>query len=209
MIKENFEEIKNEVGDNVNVIAVTKYHSVEETLAAYEAGVRHFGENRIEGFIEKRQALPADAEVHFIGTMQSRKVKDVIEDLYYLHSLERESVAKKIEQTAQHVVNCFIQVNVSDEESKHGLKPEDVEGFLETLKDYDYVKVIGLMTMAPHTEDIEVIEQTFSGLSNLRDTLMQKYPEVKELSMGMSNDYPIAVKNGASYIRIGSKIMGS
>ncbi|NMA82066.1 MAG: YggS family pyridoxal phosphate-dependent enzyme [Jeotgalicoccus halophilus] len=209
MIKENFEEIKNEVGDNVNVIAVTKYHSVEETLAAYEAGVRHFGENRIEGFIEKRQALPADAEVHFIGTMQSRKVKDVIEDLYYLHSLERESVAKKIEQAAQHVVNCFIQVNVSDEESKHGLKPEDVEGFLETLKDYDYVKVIGLMTMAPHTEDIEVIEQTFSGLSNLRDTLMQKYPEVKELSMGMSNDYPIAVKNGASYIRIGSKIMGS
>ena len=208
MIKENFEEIKNEVGDNVNVIAVTKYHSVEETLAAYEAGVRHFGENRIEGFIEKRQALPADAEVHFIGTMQSRKVKDVIEDLYYLHSLERESVAK-IEQAAQHVVNCFIQVNVSDEESKHGLKPEDVEGFLETLKDYDYVKVIGLMTMAPHTEDIEVIEQTFSGLSNLRDTLMQKYPEVKELSMGMSNDYPIAVKNGASYIRIGSKIMGS
>lgn len=209
MIKENFEEIKNEVGDNVNVIAVTKYHSVEETLAAYEAGVRHFGENRIEGFIEKRQALPADAEVHFIGTMQSRKVKDVIEDLYYLHSLERESVAKKIEQAAQHVVNCFIQVNVSDEESKHGLKPEDVEGFLETLKGYDYVKVIGLMTMAPHTEDIEVIEQTFSGLSNLRDTLMQKYPEVKELSMGMSNDYPIAVKNGASYIRIGSKIMGS
>jgi len=209
MIKENFEEIKNEVGDNVNVIAVTKYHSVEETLAAYEAGVRHFGENRIEGFIEKRQALPADAEVHFIGTMQSRKVKDVIEDLYYLHSLERESVAKKIEQAAQHVVNCFIQVNVSDEESKHGLKPEDVEGFLETLKDYDYVKVIGLMTMAPHTEDIEVIEQTFSGLSNLRDTLMQKYQEVKELSMGMSNDYPIAVKNGASYIRIGSKIMGS
>ena len=209
MIKENFEEIKNEVGDNVNVIAVTKYHSVEETLAAYEAGVRHFGENRIEGFIEKRQALPADAEVHFIGTMQSRKVKDVIEDFYYLHSLERESVAKKIEQAAQHVVNCFIQVNVSDEESKHGLKPEDVEGFLETLKDYDYVKVIGLMTMAPHTEDIEVIEQTFSGLSNLRDTLMQKYPEVKELSMGMSNDYPIAVKNGASYIRIGSKIMGS
>lgn len=96
MIKENFEEIKNEVGDNVNVIAVTKYHSVEETLAAYEAGVRHFGENRIEGFIEKRQALPADAEVHFIGTMQSRKVKDVIEDLYYLHSLERESVAKKL-----------------------------------------------------------------------------------------------------------------
>ena len=99
MIKENYEKIKKEVGDSAHIIAVTKYHSVEETLEAYEAGVRHFGENRVEGFIEKRKALPEDAEVHFIGTMQSRKVKDVIEDLNYLHSLERESVAKKIESS--------------------------------------------------------------------------------------------------------------
>lgn len=209
MIKENYEQIKNEVGDDVNIIAVTKYHTVEETLEAYEAGVRHFGENRIEGFIEKRKALPEDAEVHFIGTMQSRKVKEVINDLYYLHSLERESVAKKIEQAAQHVVNCFIQVNVSDEDSKHGLQPEEVEDFLLKLKDYKYVKVIGLMTMAPHTEDSSVIENTFTGLKNLQEKVEKNYPDVTELSMGMSNDYPSAVKNGATYIRIGSKIMGS
>lgn len=209
MIKENYEQIKNEVGDDVNIIAVTKYHTVEETLEAYEAGVRHFGENRIEGFIEKRKALPEDAEVHFIGTMQSRKVKEVINDLYYLHSLERESVAKKIEQAAQHVVNCFIQVNVSDEDSKHGLQPEEVEDFLLKLKDYKYVKVIGLMTMAPHTEDSSVIDNTFTGLKNLQEKVAKNYPDVTELSMGMSNDYPSAVKNGATYIRIGSKIMGS
>ena len=209
MIKENYEQIKNEVGDDVNIIAVTKYHTVEETLQAYEAGVRHFGENRIEGFIEKRKALPEDAEVHFIGTMQSRKVKEVINDLNYLHSLERESVAKKIEQAAQHVVNCFIQVNVSDEDSKHGLQPEEVEDFLLKLKDYKYVKVIGLMTMAPHTEDSSVIENTFTGLKNLQEKVEKNYPDVTELSMGMSNDYPSAVKNGATYIRIGSKIMGS
>lgn len=209
MIKENYEQIKNEVGDDVNIIAVTKYHTVEETLEAYEAGVRHFGENRIEGFIEKRKALPEDAEVHFIGTMQSRKVKEVIDDLHYLHSLERESVAKKIEQTGQHVVNCFIQVNVSDEDSKHGLQPEEVEDFLLKLKDYKYVKVIGLMTMAPHTEDSSVIENTFTGLKNLQEKVGKNYPDVTELSMGMSNDYPSAVKNGATYIRIGSKIMGS
>lgn len=209
MIKENYEQIKNEVGDDVNIIAVTKYHTVEETLEAYEAGVRHFGENRIEGFIEKRKALPEDAEVHFIGTMQSRKVKEVIDDLHYLHSLERESVAKKIEQAAQHVVNCFIQVNVSDEDSKHGLQPEEVEDFLLKLKDYKYVKVIGLMTMAPHTEDSSVIENTFTGLKNLQEKVEKNYPDVTELSMGMSNDYPSAVKNGATYIRIGSKIMGS
>lgn len=209
MIKENYEQIKKEVGDDVNIIAVTKYHTVEETLQAYEAGVRHFGENRIEGFNEKRQALPEDAEVHFIGTMQSRKVKEVINDLNYLHSLERESVAKKIEQAAQHVVNCFIQVNVSDEDSKHGLQPEEVEDFLLKLKDYKYVKVIGLMTMAPHTEDSAVIDNTFTGLKRLQEKVSKKYPDVTELSMGMSNDYPSAVKNGATYIRIGSKIMGS
>ena len=209
MIKENYEQIKKEVGEDVNIIAVTKYHTVEETLKAYEAGIRHFGENRIEGFIEKRAALPNDAEVHFIGTMQSRKVKEVINDLHYLHSLERESVAKKIEQAGQHVVNCFIQVNISDESSKHGLQAEEVEGFIEKLKDYKYVKVIGLMTMAPNTEDISIIENTFKGLKNLRDKVRKNYPEVKELSMGMSNDYPIAVRNGATYIRIGSKIMGS
>lgn len=209
MIKENYEQIRNEVGDDVNIIAVTKYHTVEETLKAYEAGVRHFGENRIEGFIEKRKALPEDAEVHFIGTMQSRKVKEVIEDLNYLHSLERESVAKKIEQAGQHVVKCFIQVNISDEDSKHGLQPEEVEDFLLKLKDYKYVKVIGLMTMAPHTEDSSVIEETFSGLKTLQEKVAENYPEVTELSMGMSNDYKVAVKNGATYIRIGSKIMGS
>lgn len=108
-----------------------------------------------------------------------------------------------------HVVNCFIQVNISDETSKHGLKPEEVEGFIEKLKAYKYVKVIGLMTMAPNTEDISIIENTFKGLKKLRENIAENYPEVKELSMGMSNDYPIAVRNGATYIRIGSKIMGS
>lgn len=209
MIKENYEQVKNEAGSDVNILAVTKYHTVEQTLEAYKAGVRNFGENRVEGFLEKRKALPADAEVHFIGTMQSRKVKDVIENLHYLHSLERESVAKKIEQTASHVVNCFIQVNISDESSKQGLQPSAVEEFLDSLSGYKYVKVIGLMTMAPHTKDISVIENTFSGLKDLRDTLIKTYPDVKELSMGMSNDYALAIKNGATYIRIGSKIMGN
>lgn len=209
MIKDNYEQIKNEVGDDVNIIAVTKYHTVEQSLEAYEAGVRHFGENRIEGFMEKRKALPDDAEVHFIGTMQSRKVKDVIGELHYLHSLERESVAKKIEQSASHAVKCFIQVNVSDESSKHGLQPSEVEAFLSKLADYKYVKVIGLMTMAPHTKDVSAIENTFTGLKDLRDTLVKTYPDVKELSMGMSNDYALAIQNGATYIRIGSKIMGN
>ncbi|WP_462420429.1 YggS family pyridoxal phosphate-dependent enzyme [Salinicoccus sp. Marseille-QA3877] len=209
MIKENFNAIKEELTDDVNIIVVTKYHTVEETLEAYSAGVRDFGENRIEGFLEKRKALPEDANVHFIGTLQSRKVKDIAGSMTHLHSLDRESVAKKIEQHADDEVKCFIQVNVSEESSKHGLSVDEVQPFIENLTPYGKVKIIGLMTMAPLTEDSEVLNTTFGRLKELRDELQQTYPEITELSMGMSNDYKIALDYGATYIRIGSKIMGS
>ena len=209
MIKENFNAIKEKLSDDVNIIVVTKYHTVEETLEAYEAGVRDFGENRIEGFLEKREALPEDANVHFIGTLQSRKVKYIAGSMTHLHSLDRESVAKKIEQYAEHEVKCFVQVNVSKESSKHGLSADEVQPFLEKLSSYGKVRVIGLMTMAPLTEDEEVLNDTFGRLKELRDELQESYPEITELSMGMSNDYEIALDHGATYIRIGSKIMGS
>ncbi|WP_416375627.1 YggS family pyridoxal phosphate-dependent enzyme [Salinicoccus roseus] len=212
MIKDNYEQLKQEIGDAVTLIAVTKYHSIDETLEAYDAGVRHFGENRVEGFLEKREALPEDAEVHFIGTLQSRKVKDIADHLNYLHSLDRESVAKKIEQYSENAVKCFVQVNVSGEASKHGLSPEEVPGFLKAMESYSKVTVIGLMTMAPHTEDESEISAVFERLAALRDSLRTSNHgniQVEELSMGMSNDYGIAIRHGASYVRIGSKLMGS
>ncbi len=212
MIKDNYEQLKKEIGDAVTLIAVTKYHSIDEALEAYDAGVRHFGENRVEGFLEKREALPEDAEVHFIGTLQSRKVKDIAGHLNYLHSLDRESVAKKIEQYSENAVKCFVQVNVSGEASKHGLSPEEVPGFLEAMESYSKVTVIGLMTMAPHTEDESEISAVFERLAALRDSLRTGNHgniQVEELSMGMSNDYGIAIRHGASYVRIGSKLMGS
>lgn len=209
-IKENFDAIVAEIPDTTNVVVVTKYHTVEETLEAYDAGVRHFGENRVEGFLEKREALPDDAHVHFIGTLQSRKVKDVAEHLVYLHSLERLSIAKKIEKECKHPVKCFIQVNVSGEESKHGLEVDEVEAFLEALKPYKKVVVVGLMTMAPHVEDEAEIEEVFVQLKELNNRLAKENADniqLKELSMGMSNDYHIALRHGATFIRIGSKIM--
>lgn len=209
-IKENFDAIVAEIPDTTNVVVVTKYHTVEETLEAYDAGVRHFGENRVEGFLEKREALPDDAHVHFIGTLQSRKVKDVAEHLVYLHSLERLSIAKKIEKECEHPVKCFIQVNVSGEESKHGLEVDEVEAFLEALKPYKKVVVVGLMTMAPHVEDEAEIEEVFVQLKELNNRLAKENADniqLKELSMGMSNDYHIALRHGATFIRIGSKIM--
>lgn len=212
MIRKNYEGLKKEIGDAVNLIAVTKYHTVDEAVEAYEAGVRHFGENRVEGFLEKRGALPEDAEIHFIGTLQSRKVKEVIAHLNYLHSLDRESIAKRIEQYSTHAVKCFLQVNVSGESSKHGLAPEDVPHFLDRMKSYEKVEVIGLMTMAPDTDDATRIEGVFQRLSELRDSLAEVNGgniQISELSMGMSNDYMLAVKHGATYVRIGSKLMGS
>ncbi|CAD2077036.1 YggS family pyridoxal phosphate-dependent enzyme [Phocicoccus pinnipedialis] len=208
MIKRNYDQILNEIGEEVTVIAVTKYHTNDEAMSAYDAGVRNFGENRVEGFNEKREVIPADGKMHFIGTLQSRKVKDVIDDLHYLHSLERESIAKRIEQHAQHEVKCFIQVNVSGEETKHGLKPFEVKGFVESLQKYSKVKVVGLMTMAPETDDENEIRNCFVELRELRDELSKTYPSITELSMGMSNDYKIAVEEGATFIRIGSKLMG-
>lgn len=209
MIKDNYEQIKSTIHDGVTVIAVTKYHSTDQALEAYDAGIRNFGENRVEGFNEKREVIPNDGEIHFIGTLQSRKVKDVIADLHYLHSLERESIAKRIEQHATHDVKCFIQVNVSEEETKHGLRPEEVAAFIDSVKDYKHVKLVGLMTMAPETDDVEEIRANFKKLRELRDDLNKKYPSITELSMGMSNDYQIAVEEGATFIRIGSKLMGS
>ncbi|OFS62533.1 YggS family pyridoxal phosphate-dependent enzyme [Nosocomiicoccus sp. HMSC09A07] len=208
MNKDNYLKVKEEVNNQATIIAVTKYHTVEDALEAYDAGVRDFGENRIEGFNEKRAALPQDANVHFIGTLQSRKVKDVIDNLYYLHSLERESIAKRIEQYSSHDVKCFIQVNVSGEETKHGLKPEDVKDFVTKVSKYDHVKVIGLMTMAPETDNVEEIRNVFKQLKELRDDLQKEFKDIIELSMGMSNDYKIALEEGATFIRLGSKIMG-
>ena len=209
-IKENFEQLTKDVPASTTVVAVTKYHTVEETLEAYEAGVRHFGENRVEGFLEKRAVLPEDAYVHFIGTLQSRKVKEISEHLTYLHSLERLSVAKKIEQLCGAPVKCFIQVNVSGEASKHGLAPEEVESFIEELKQYKKVHVIGLMTMAPDITDEEEIRHVFIKLRELNNALAKFNADniqLKELSMGMSIDYHIAVSEGATFIRVGSKIM--
>lgn len=209
-IKENFDALTEEIPSTATVVAVTKYHTIEETLEAYEAGVRHFGENRVEGFLEKRAALPSDAHVHFIGTLQSRKVKDISAHLTYLHSLERLSVAKKIESLCDEPVKCFIQVNVSEEESKHGLHVDEVEAFLEELRGYRKVHVIGLMTMAPHSTDEKEIRNVFIKLKELNNALAKLNADniqLKELSMGMSNDYHIALEEGATFIRLGSKIM--
>ncbi|MBB6455043.1 hypothetical protein HNQ94_003537 [Salirhabdus euzebyi] len=213
-IKEYIEEACKKHGRNteeVNIIAVTKYVSIDRAKQAVEAGVVDLGENRVEGFQSKYDALGNRAKWHFIGTLQSRKVKDIIEQVDYVHSLDRLSLAKEINKRATRKISCFIQVNVSGEESKHGMDPENVLTFVEKLKAYENIQVVGLMTMAPFTEDESLLRNCFRSLRQLRDNVRElglEYAPCAYLSMGMSNDFPIAVEEGATHIRIGTKLVG-
>ncbi|MFC0188975.1 YggS family pyridoxal phosphate-dependent enzyme [Fictibacillus aquaticus] len=203
---------KNRKPEDVNIVAVTKYVSVETALKAAEAGVVHFGENRLEGLIEKKKHLPEHVIWHFIGSLQTRKVKDVLPHADYIHSLDRLSLAEEIQKRADRTVSCFVQVNISGEESKHGLNVKEVMDFVDKLSKLDRIKVAGLMTMAPFTEDDEEIRRVFSELKKLQKTVQERnlpHAPCAELSMGMSNDFKIAVEEGATYIRIGSSLVGN
>ena len=198
--------------EQVKLIAVTKYVTIERAKEAVENGISDLGENRPEGLIEKKSEIGDAATWHFIGTLQSRKVKEIIDDVDYIHSLDRLSLAKEINKRASHVIDCFVQVNVSGEESKHGLDPEAVPEFVDQLKDYPNIRVAGLMTMAPNIEDETELRSYFQKLRGLRDEISNRHlshAPCMFLSMGMSNDYKIAIEEGATHIRIGTKLVGA
>ena len=151
------------------MIAVTKYVTIERAREAYKVGIRHFGENRLDGFKEKKESLPSDVKLHFIGSLQSRKVKDIINEVDYFHALDRLSLAKEINKRANHVIKCFLQVNVSGEESKHGIALEEVNQFINQIKEYENIQIIGLMTMAPLTDDLSYIRNLFKELRHKKE----------------------------------------
>lgn len=197
---------------DITVIGVTKYVTIERTEEAVKAGIEDLAENRMEGLLEKKGNLLNDRiKWHFIGTLQSRKVKDVIGMVDYLHSLDRLSLAKEINKRSSVVLPCFVQVNVSGENSKQGLASHEVLDFIKALEAYPSVKVIGLMTMARYVDDEKEIRDTFRKLRELRDKVKSQtwsHAPCSYLSMGMSNDYQIAIEEGATHIRIGSNLVG-
>ncbi|KMY53547.1 hypothetical protein AC623_05720 [Bacillus sp. FJAT-27231] len=197
--------------DEVKIIAVTKYVSVERAQEALEAGLVHLGENRDEGLLEKWDKLTGEPVWHFIGSLQSRKVKNIIDKVSYIHSLDRLSLAKEIDKRAEKPINCFVQVNVSGEESKHGLSPEEVVSFVEQLAKYEKIVICGLMTMAPLTDNEDLLRSCFKQLKQLQKEVQSKrlpHAPCTELSMGMSNDYQIAIEEGATMVRIGTALVG-
>lgn len=194
--------------DSVNIIAVTKYVDCETTQELVRAGIQHIGENRVDKFLEKYHALKDENLTwHLIGSLQRRKVKDVINYVDYFHALDSVKLAKEIDKRAQHVIKCFLQVNISKEESKHGFLVEDLELVLPELEKLENIQIVGLMTMAPFEASHEELNQIFEKAQRLQKELKKKQlnnMSFSELSMGMSRDYPEAIAHGSTYVRIGT-----
>ena len=194
--------------DAVSVIAVTKYVDVQTAEALLPLGVRHIGENRVDKFLEKYQALK-DYPVtwHLIGTLQRRKVKEVIPYVDYFHALDSLKLAQEIQKRTDHVIKCFLQVNISGEESKHGFSKEELLELLPELAKLDQIEYVGLMTMAPFEADSEKLKEIFKETQALQAEIREKQipnMPMTELSMGMSRDFKEAIEFGSTFVRIGT-----
>lgn len=194
--------------DAVSVIAVTKYVDVQTAEALLPLGVRHIGENRVDKFLEKYQALK-DYPVtwHLIGTLQRRKVKEIIPFVDYFHALDSLKLAQEIQKRTDHVVKCFLQVNISGEESKHGFSKEELLELLPELAKLDQIEYVGLMTMAPFEADSDELKGIFKDTQALQAEIREKQipnMPMTELSMGMSRDFKEAIQFGSTFVRIGT-----
>jgi PLP dependent protein len=197
--------------NEIKLIAVTKYVSGERAEEAIDAGICDLGENRDEGLLEKWEVLKDKPVWHFIGSLQTRKVKNIIDKVDYIHSLDRMALAEEINKRSLKKMKCLIQVNVSGEESKHGLSPDEVINFTLQLLPLENITIVGLMTMAPLTDDADVLRGCFRRLKELQKQIQAcnlKFAPCTELSMGMSNDFSIAIEEGATMVRIGTALVG-
>lgn len=200
--------------EDVAVVGVSKYVGVPEARQLLASGITHLGENRWQNAREKWEAIGANAVWHFIGHLQTNKVKDVVGRFDYIHSLDRVSLLNEIHKCAAQrelTVNAFVQVNVSGEETKYGLEPEQLLPFVELATACrPHVRIVGLMTMAPYDENPEAARPVFRQLRQLRDELNRRavLPEpVNHLSMGMSGDFETAIEEGATWLRLGSVLL--
>ena len=210
LVRQQVETARNKANrqDQVNVIAVTKYVDIATTEALVKTGIQHIGENRVDKFLEKYQALKEyDLTWHLIGSLQRRKVKDVINLVDYFHALDSVKLAQEIQKRAEHSIKCFLQVNISGEESKHGFAPDELDDVLAEIAQLDKIEIVGLMTMAPFEASQEELQDIFSKTHQLQKQLEKKQLKnmpFSELSMGMSRDFELAIANGATYVRIGT-----
>ncbi len=216
-VQENIEKSLDRVGrkkDEVTLIAVTKTVDIETVQEALDLGIENVGENRVQELERKYEKIGDDATWHMIGHLQSNKVKYILDKVSLVHSLDRKSLAKELNKRAKgadKIIEALIQVNVAEEESKFGLKVEEVIPFIESIIPMENIKIKGLMTIAPYSENPEEVRYVFRDLRKLRDTIEDKNykdVEMKYLSMGMTNDYEIAIEEGSNMVRIGTALFG-
>ena len=217
-IKDEIASICNDCGRNpedVNLMAVTKTVDVDAVLEAIEAGITDVGENKPQELARKYEVIGDKVNWHLIGTLQTNKVKYIIDKVTMIHSLDREALCEEIQKRAEkidRIIDCLVQVNISKEDSKHGLYEEDVIDFITNISNkYTNIRIKGLMTMAPFTENEDEVREVFRSLKNLSldiDKLNIPNVSMKYLSMGMSNDYKIAVEEGSTIVRVGTSIFG-
>lgn len=199
---------------DVTLIAVSKTKPVETLQEAYDLGVRVFGENKVQELVDKYEALPKDIHWHMIGHLQRNKVKYIIDKVDLIHSVDSVRLAETIEkEAAKHgiVANILVEVNVAGEDTKFGLKPEEVDDFIDQIAGFSHIQVKGLMTIAPFVENSESNRAIFRSLRKLSVDISNKNVDnvnVSMLSMGMTNDYQTAIEEGATMVRVGTGIFG-
>lgn len=216
-IQEEIKRINAELPSTVRLVAVSKYHPVEALQEAYEAGQRIFGESKVQEMTQKYEVLPKDIEWHFIGHLQTNKIKYIAPFVSLIHGVDSYKLLAEINKQAikaGRVIPCLLQIHIAKEETKFGFSLDECTEMLEegTWKTLENIQIAGVMGMATNTDDEELIAQEFETLSlffhEIKDTYFKEAPSFKEISMGMSDDYPLAIEKGSTQIRVGSKIFG-
>jgi PLP dependent protein len=216
-IASNIKSIRNELPSNTRLVAISKTKTIDEIMEAYRAGQRIFGENKVQELVPKHDQLPKDIEWHLVGHLQSNKVKYIAHFVNLIHSVDSLGLLMEIDKQGQKfnkVVNCLLQVYIAQEETKFGLDEQELQALMTSpnFLAFQNIKIVGLMGMASFTDDEDQIHKEFRHLAEifkkLKASNFKDNKDFTELSMGMSSDYQIAIKEGSTLVRVGSKIFG-
>lgn len=217
MIAENLHKVLSTIQPGIRLVAVSKFHPVSALQEAYDAGQRVFGESHVQELVEKQQLLPKDIEWHFIGHLQTNKVKYMASFISLIHAVDTVKLLKEIDKQAERnsrVIDCLLQIHIAKEETKFGFTPDELRTMLQEgeWRQFSHVRICGLMCMASNTDDVKQIAGEFETVHTLfQDIKNDFFPteeSFKELSMGMSGDYEIAQQHGSTMVRVGTMIFG-
>ena len=216
-IQEQISQIKSAVPAQVRLVAVSKFHPIEALQDAYEGGQRIFGESKVQEMTQKYEALPKDIEWHFIGHLQTNKIKYMAPYVALIHGVDSYKLLSEINKQATkagRIIPCLLQIHIAQEETKFGFSTDECRAMLDEgmWRTLTHVQIAGVMGMATNTDDLGQVEAEFATLNDffreLKETHFGDCPHFKEISMGMSDDYPLAIAHGSTLIRVGSKIFG-